>query len=314
MFADAIDMIGGFTRPLFTIMRAYGSTEVIPAAGTLFFVNEEGAAVTSKHIALMLKSADEINRKYGEFKKEKAALYGALSGEVNPEALASLEVKYQYKPETIVQIRNTFVDCVDKFTGFAIHIHPVYDLAVIKFDGFENVRYKGNAVFKRDSKGIRQGDQLCRLGFAFPEFTNYVYDKEKDILQWTKDGKVGSPRFPMDGMVTRFLADKSGLNGIELSTPGLMGQSGGPLFDNMGVVCGMQSSTKHMYLGFDMVEKEILIRGKKQMVTDYAFLHLGQCVHVDVIKAFLKEHNVKFHEEPAKFGIDATKSAGIPVS
>ncbi|MDO4553033.1 MAG: trypsin-like peptidase domain-containing protein [Bacillota bacterium] len=311
MFADAIEVVGGYTRPLFTIMKAYGGTEVIPAAGTLFFVNDKGAAVTSRHVAIMLKNAEEINRRYREFKQEKADL---LAGGRDPSLIAELEVKYQYKAETIVQIRNTFVDCVDKFTGFRIHLHPKADLAIICFDGYGELRYKGHAVFKRDGKEVRQGDSLCRLGFAFPEFTNYTYDPEKDILQWTKGGKMNSPRFPMDGMVTRFLADKDGLNGIELSTPGLLGQSGGPLFDAMGVVCGMQSSTKHMYLGFDVIDKEMTIRGKKQLVTDYAFLHLGQCVHVDLIKSFLREHDVPFSEEPARFGIDATKGGARPLS
>ncbi|MBI1783038.1 MAG: serine protease, partial [Sphingobacteriales bacterium] len=32
-------------------------------------------------------------------------------------------------------------------------------------------------------------------------------------------------------------------------------------------------------------------------VTDYSFLHLGQCVHVDIIKSFLREKNVQFYEE-----------------
>ena len=32
-------------------------------------------------------------------------------------------------------------------------------------------------------------------------------------------------------------------------------------------------------------------------ISDYSFLHLGQCIHVDAIKSFLKQHNVAFFEE-----------------
>ena len=81
-----------------------------------------------------------------------------------------------------------------------------------------------------------------------------------------------------------------------MSTPGLRGQSGGPLFDDKGTVYGMQFSTKHLHLGFDLINKEILVENKPIKISDYSFLHLGQCVHVDVIKEFLKEKSVSFHE------------------
>jgi len=98
-------------------------------------------------------------------------------------------------------------------------------------------------------------------------------------------------------MVTRFLAEENKLFGIEISTPGLKGQSGGPLFNSEGIVYGMQFSTKHLHLGFDIVEKEILLNNKIKKVSDYSFIHLGQCIHVDTIKEFLTDNNVKFYEE-----------------
>ena len=86
------------------------------------------------------------------------------------------------------------------------------------------------------------------------------------------------------------------ITGIELSTPGLRGQSGGPLFDQKGVVYGMQSSTYHVHLGFDIKDKEIRENGRAKKVSNHPFLYLGRCVHVDVIKAFLKEKSTKFYE------------------
>ena len=98
-------------------------------------------------------------------------------------------------------------------------------------------------------------------------------------------------------MVTRFLGDQqNGIYGIEMSTPGLRGQSGGPLFDENGVICGMQYSTKHLHLGFDLEEKEININNKIKKISDYPFIHLGQCIHVSTIKAFLREHDISFFE------------------
>ncbi len=312
MFADAIETVGGFTRPVFTISRAYGSKEVIPTAGTLFFVNDRACALTSKTMALMLKNADAINRRYADFQKERENL--RAMGRTAPQDLAELEYKYQYTPDTVVQMRSSFVDCVDRFTGFRAQMHPKFDLALIEFIGYQKILYQGAATFKKDSRGLRQGDYLCRLGFAFPEFNNYRYVEETDSLEWTKEGNRHSPRFPMDGMITRFLADKNGLNGIELSTPGLQGQSGGPLFDRNGSICGMQTATRHLHTGFDLVDADVLVNGKHQKVTDHAFLHLGMAVHVDVIKAFLREHQIEFHEE-AGYGFSvSTGKRNMPLS
>ena len=152
--------------------------------------------------------------------------------------------------------------------------------------------------FKRDSSTLQQGKFLCRLGYPFPKFNNFRYNEELDDIEWTTNGIKGSPKFPIEGMITRFIGNGNGdICGIELSTPGLRGQSGGPLFDNNGIVCGMQSVTKHLHLGFDIEKAEILCKGKKKNVSDYSFIHLGECIHVDIIKEFLKEHNVAFNEE-----------------
>jgi hypothetical protein len=144
---------------------------------------------------------------------------------------------------------------------------------------------------------VKQGKFLCRLGFPFPEFTNFRYQEAADDIEWTQEGNIHSPRFPLEGMITRHLADAQGIYGIELSTPGLRGQSGGPLFDEKGLVYGMQFSTKHMHLGFDMENKEVMIGGRVKHINDYSFLHLGQCIHASAIKAFLREHGVRYYEE-----------------
>jgi S1-C subfamily serine protease len=98
-------------------------------------------------------------------------------------------------------------------------------------------------------------------------------------------------------MVTRHFGEPDGtIFGVELSTPGLKGQSGGPLFNANGIIYGMQSQTNHLHLGFDMKNFELLSEGKKVRVTNQPFLHVGMCVHVDVIKNFLRENGVNFTE------------------
>ena len=64
MFVKAIEEINRFTRPIHTIMRSYGSNKVWPGASTLFFVNQEGIAITCRHVAEQLLHAEKINQQY----------------------------------------------------------------------------------------------------------------------------------------------------------------------------------------------------------------------------------------------------------
>lgn len=294
MFVESIEKVSNYTRPIHTIMRTYGGKQIVAGAGTLFFVNNLGYALTCKHIVEMLLASEEINKNYASFKAERDRLPKDAKYKSN---LKGLELKYKYSPESIIQIKITFVDTIDQMSGFTVHLHPTLDLAILKLNDFTKVMYSDVAVFKKNGVDIKQGETLCRLGFPFPEFTNFKYNETTDDIEWTAAGIMHSPIFPIDGMVTRFLAEPSGIFGIELSTPGLKGQSGGPLFNRAGVVYGMQSSTKHLHLGFDLIDTEIMINNKVKKVTDYSFIHLGQCIHVDRIKAFLDEHKVMYQEE-----------------
>lgn len=285
MFVEAIEKVSQFTRPIHTISRLYGSKEIIPGAATLFFVNDEGYALTCKHVINLLMQAEQINRRFALIKSEKNA------------SQSEIESKYKLDQTQPLQLKNTFVDCVDKMDSFTSHMHPEYDLAILKFNGFKKILTRNFAVFKKNGNEIKQGSFLCRLGYPFPEFNNFSYNELNDDIEWTAGGNNQSPVFPIEGMVTRFQANIQRIKyGIELSTPGLKGQSGGPLFDQNGIICGMQSRTKHLHLGFDLENKEIIAGGRKKKVNDYSFIHLGECIHVDVIKDFLRQHKVNFKE------------------
>jgi hypothetical protein len=175
-------------------------------------------------------------------------------------------------------------------------MHSKYDIALLKFTEFTRLICKSFPVFARNGADLKQGKFLCRLGFPFPEFTNFEYDPTNDSIRWTEEGRQETPRFPIEGMVTRHLLDPDGeMAGFELSTPGLRGQSGGPAFDAEGRIWGMQARTGHLDLDFD-VDLDVVREGSKRRVKDSAFLHVGHCIHVDVLKQFMREHRVAFAE------------------
>jgi hypothetical protein len=292
MFANAIENAANYTRAFHIIRRRYGDNAIFPDCGTLFFVNDQGDALTAKHIAAAIPAADQMEKKYKAFLEERGNLKRDASFRFEEKLL---EKKYGFGKDGICQIRNTFVDCVEGGNGFSLNFHPKYDLALIHFNDPTAMRYRGHAVFSKEAP--KQGQSMCCLGFPFPEYTNFQYNTETDNLEFTKSGAPVSPRFPLDGMVTRFLRDEERFFGIEMSSPGLPGQSGGPLFNNEGHVFGMQYSTKIAHINSDVVDKEILVGNSLEKVTDYGFLRLGQYVHVDVIRDFLRTNNIQFFEE-----------------
>jgi hypothetical protein len=289
MFETAILEAQNYTRPVLSIMRNYAN-RITPGAGTMFFVNNNGAAVTCKHIAEIILSGDNIWQKFQAFQQEKA---GFEQNAKFKNKLRDLEIKYGFQPNVTVQILTNFQDCFDKITGFKVHMHGTLDLAIIQFEGFEQIFYKSFAQFVSDNQPLNIGKYLCRLGYPFPEFNNYTIN-EADNLQWTSDGIQKTPIFPSEGMITRFVVENNEISGIEMSTPGLRGQSGGPLFDNNATVYGMQSHTLHLHLGFDMKEHEVSTRFGQEKISNYPFLHVGRCVHANQIKRFLHDHNIEY--------------------
>ena len=68
MFADAIEKVGGFTRPIKFISRIYKDSVIAPGCATMFFVNDEGWALTCKHVANQIIAADQVNNRFAQFK------------------------------------------------------------------------------------------------------------------------------------------------------------------------------------------------------------------------------------------------------
>ena len=297
MFVNAIEEIQQFTRPIHTIVKHYNNNFIQPGAATLFFVNELGVAITCKHVLGQLIAEHDINSKYSSFKDEKK-LFGTKTDGKYIKKLKELEIKYNYSSqEAIAQIKNLLISCTDG-SQYDYFLHPTLDLAILKFKNVKQISYHSYAKFLKDGSQLKQGKSLCRFGFPFAEFNNFKYDLVNDEINFTDTGNMLSPSFPIDGIITRLVGDEQkNIVGIELSTPGLRGQSGGPLFDINGIVCGMQSETMQYHLGFDEQKIEIVSKGRKTNVVNHSFQNVGRCIHVDAIKQFLKLHNIKYYEQ-----------------
>ena len=151
------------------------------------------------------------------------------------------------------------------------------DLGVGKLEGY--VPPEGHVFPQLRTRDVEQGELLCRAGYPFVE----------DIKPQWSDGRFTFtnlfpvPQFVNEALVSRFVRLKSGI-WIETSSPGLRGQSGGPLADGDGFICGLQVNTKHYPLGFQG-------RGRSQV------LNVGRAVHVETIRNYLDSRSIEYSSE-----------------
>lgn len=291
MFATAVSKVSEFTRPISFITRFYDSTKIQPGSATLFFINADGWALTCRHVLDEVLACDHVAARKSAFQADVAAIKGKQSRNT----LKNLAKKHHFDSQPVLEHLCRFEGCVDTLSGFDWHRHDTQDIALLRFKRYSKLLCSQFPVFAANGADLQPGRSLCRLGFPFPEFSNFTYDAGKDAIEWTTAGSSNLPRFPIDGMVSRLVSDGKTIVGFELTTPGLRGQSGGPAFDSDGRVWGMQSQTRHLDLNFD-VAQDVLRAGKKKKITSFPFLHAGQCVHVDVLKDFMRKHSVSFAE------------------
>ena len=74
---------------------------------------------------------------------------------------------------------------------------------------------------------------------------------------------------------------------LETSTPGLRGQSGGPIFDTNGDIWAIQSRTQHYDLGFKP-------KAMQSAQEEHQFLNVGLGVHVQTVLGFLDQLGIKY--------------------
>lgn len=280
MYKKSIKDNSKFLVPFIQGIKYYGSDEIEHVSGTMIILNENGDLLTCKHIANQFIVNDKLNNNYH-------ILINEINNCKNKEELKQLEKKHNLKKDTVVLSK---IDLPFKTSDIEIKFHKYLDVAVIRFKGIK-VKLDNYPVFS--TKMPMQGQSVCKLGYAFPEYSLFEYSKEKNDIV-LKENKISNfPLFPMDGIVTRHMIDEKGNPSMfEMSTPGIRGQSGGPIFSPEGIVYGIQSMTKQLDLNFDIdgnVKRGI--ENKKVVYTP--FINLGIGVSSSEIIKFLDENNIE---------------------
>jgi len=286
MFANALKLASIYTKPVIVSQKFYNGT-VESGCAAFIILNEEGWILTAAHIFIPLYNLKNHKNEILEYEKK---INEINSSSYNAKRKKRLIKKLPFNKKWIVNISylwGLFGDRVNNIT-----YNPILDLGIAKLKEFNKDSISEYPIFKNPRDKLLIGTSLCRLGYPFHEIESTFNEEEKQFK--LKEGTFPLARFPLDGIFTRnliYFDDSSNkqVKFIETSTPGLKGQSGGPIFDVDGYICGLQSRTTHLALGFNAK-----IKKDNKEVEEHQFLNAGVGTHVEEIVNFLTANNIKF--------------------
>jgi hypothetical protein len=288
MFAKAYNLASDFTKPVIISVRFYDGT-VECNGGAFILVNDEGWIITAAHLLQSFAIFQQHQKEFSAFKAQLEAI----------EKNSTLNAAQKHKKLRRIQANKHWITNLSFWWGNAglrvdsFNVLPEADIAVGRLQPFDKTMVSTYPVFKDPSKGMNPGTSLCKLGYPFHKL-EASFDETKNEFNLAP-GVLPLPRFPIEGIYTRNIVvgktkdGKYEIKFLETSSPGLKGQSGGPIFDIKGTVWAIQSRTGHFPLGFSPKIKK---NGKE--VEENQFLNVGQGVHPDVIVPFLKDNGISF--------------------
>lgn len=271
MFESAVSIANGFTFP-YVGMRRRANGEVFSTVAAFVVLNEGGWILTSGHIIDEIVACDRH--------KERLAADG---DEEDRESLV--------RDHSEIWALPGFEHSRPRLTY--AKVNRAADIAVGRLEPFDPTVLGAQPVLRNASKNpLAQGASVCLVGFPFHKVAGVF--SEADGRFDVASSAFPVPRFAIDGIVSRFRrrALQNGASGlfIETSSPGLRGQSGGPLLDVDGRIIGIQSHTEHLDLGFDASYST----AGGETIVERQFLNVGAATHVDEARSLLDAEKVEY--------------------
>jgi hypothetical protein len=281
MFADACEKAAKFTRPLIISTKQIDG-KVNAVCGAFIVINREGWIITAGHMFdSFVKFQGDQNKikEVNDLNASRQSSPGSPSNIINtdPEWLTNHSFWWAWDGVRLVE---AFVD-------------RQIDICVGRLEPFDPNWITEYPVF-RDPDSLRPGTSVCRLGFPFSHVESEFDEGLKSFR--IKKGVLPLPLFPNDGIHTRNIVRGRSKEGnyemmyVETSSPGLRGQSGGPIYDKEGRIYALQVQTAHMPLGFQPTAE---FEGKR--VVENQFINVGLGIHAKTIVAILRDRNIRFN-------------------
>lgn len=287
MFVSAIETASKFTLPVVISQRFQNRVE--SGCGTFILLNSDGWILTAAHIIQPLDIHHQQQTEIADFNQKVAEINANrnLTDKQKRNHIAGL----QTNPDWIFNISYWWGRDGINIPTFTMDFFR--DLAIGRIENFNPAGIQEYPVFKNPLEGMSPGRSLCRLGYPFHSISS-SFDPVTNRFNLAP-GTLPIPRFPIEGIFTREAIFKDTNSGrqakfLETSSPGLRGQSGGPIFDVNGNIWALQSRTIHLPLGFS---PKIKIGNKE--IEEHQFINAGLGTHVEEIINFLRENHVTFN-------------------
>ncbi len=272
MFNKAYNIANKYTHPLIVAMRFFDGT-VDSGLGSFVVLNKEGWIMTAAH---NLGAAFMFNQHKEEMKVYEQNIAQNLSVLPNNKWITDFAILLSGQKINILES----------------YIYQEHDLAFLRID---NHALHGQTIFPKiiNSNSISPGTSLCKLGFPFVEVRATFDANTKSFI--LPPNLLPIPLFPIEGIYTRNMKMGKSQDGtmdilfLETSSPGLKGQSGGPIFDTEGNIYAIQSQNLTIPLGF---KGSIEVNG--QMIEENQFFNVGIGVHPFTIETLLKKHGIQY--------------------
>lgn len=287
MFTDALKLATRYTYPVIVSRRHFDRTT---ESGCAAFVvlNEEGWIATAAHLlgafTAFERSAREIARYYEKILSIQQAPH--LGSEEKRRKVFRLKTD----PKWVTHL--TFWWGRDGVQLKDVRLLPEADLAVGRLDPFDPEAFRPFPVLK-DPACLDVGTPLCKLGYPFQRI-DASFDESGGEFRLST-GPLPLSGFPVEGIYTRTIPAGKSADGrydikfLETSTPGLTGQSGGPLFDARGTVWGVQSRTDiHSF----RIRTQFHSRGRA--ADEVLSLNLGIAIHPELFVRYLADNGIRF--------------------
>lgn len=291
MFTRAVAAAMQFTKHILTL-TAFEDGHAECKVGALTHVNSDGWVITADHIVADFLEALKGAESWAVYNQECQSVRASTTLDENGKGRALRRIK-KPGPKTPQVVSLASEGALIAYSG--LERFTDIDVAVFRLSNFDPARVSRYPAFY--SGGSTQtGVSLCKLGFPLPEVKlSYFPDQRRfDLGPGTQ-----LPYFPLDGMLTRHIMVADPLPHrinyervmLEVSTGGLRGQSGGPLFDQAGRIWGIQSRIMTFPMGFDVEIKDA--RGKVASKMPQVF-HVGWAASVQAIVPILRELQIAF--------------------
>ena len=289
MFSTAYSEATKYTRPIISLIRTYDG-KVAAGIGSYVVLNQDGWILTAAHILALAHKAqmDAVNIQKRSQAVSQIESDVNLSHKVKKRTVRELPLDDKW----ITHFSFVFAGSAAQISGQAA-VDPAADIAVAKLNALEGLNISGFPKFPRAGDVTAPGTSLCTLGFPFQPLAA-TYDDKTNRFDLPQQQNIAF--FPSEGIHTRNIGMEDQTSNphriipfIETSSPGLKGQSGGPIVDVHGTVRALQARTTAYSLDVAPTIKE---NGKE--VKEHQFIQVGMGCAAEHICQFLQIHQVAF--------------------